>query len=194
MSFENLLLNYGKLIKHMEENSYSKHCILLLKTEINWLGKNGCLADSYETACAICEKQTNSSEMRRRYRLEYGILTRFDVDGIYSDYRRKEPLVKYGAYHHLNPEYKDVVDRYKDAASVRGLKPNTVKGNASAGACFLRSMQERGLCSLKRTKVSIRFSLMAVQTACRCAIKQLPRFCFLPGCDRAILPALPWMQ
>ena len=43
MSFENLLLNYGKLIKHMEENSYSKHCILLLKTEINWLGKNGCL-------------------------------------------------------------------------------------------------------------------------------------------------------
>ena len=148
MSFENLLLNYGKLIKHMEENSYSKHYILLLKTEINWLGKNGCLADSYETACAIREKQTNSSEMRRRYRLEYGILKRFDVDGIYPDYRRKEPLVKYGAYHHLNPEYKDVVDRYKDAASVRGLKPNTVKGNASAGACFLRSMQERGLCSL----------------------------------------------
>ena len=121
MSFENLLLNYGKLIKHMEENSYSKHYILLLKTEINWLGKNGCLADSYETACAIREKQTNSSEMRRRYRLEYGILKRFDVDGIYPDYRRKEPLVKYGAYHHLNPEYKDVVDRYKDAASVREI-------------------------------------------------------------------------
>ena len=148
MSFENLLLNYGKLIKHMEENSYSKHYILLLKTEINWLGKNGCLADSYETACAIREKQTNSSEMRRRYRLEYGILKRFDVDGIYPDYRRKEPLVKYGAYYHLNPEYKDVVDCYKDAASVRGLKPNTIKGNASAGACFLRFMQERGLCSL----------------------------------------------
>ena len=132
----------------MEENSYSKHYILLLKTEINWLGKNGCLADSYETACAIREKQTNSSEMRRRYRLEYGILKRFDVDGIYPDYRRKEPLVKYGAYYHLNPEYKDVVDCYKDAASVRGLKPNTIKGNASAGACFLRFMQERGLCSL----------------------------------------------
>ena len=31
---------------------------------------------------------------------------------------------------------------------MRGLKPNTIKGNASAGACFLRFMQDRGLCSL----------------------------------------------
>ncbi|MDE6974788.1 MAG: tyrosine-type recombinase/integrase [Lachnospiraceae bacterium] len=60
----------------------------------------------------------------------------------------KEPLVKYGAYHHLCPEYKEVVDRYKKAALRRGLKPNTIKGNASAGACFLHSMQDQGLYSL----------------------------------------------
>lgn len=140
MSFENLLSNYGKLIKHMEDNGYAKSYIRLLKTEINWLRKNGDLADSYEGACAIRQKQTDSLEMRRRYRLEYGILKRFDIDGIYPDYRMKEPLVKYGAYHHLCPEYKEVVDCYKKAASQRGLKPNTIKGNASAGACFLHSM------------------------------------------------------
>ena len=60
----------------------------------------------------------------------------------------KEPLVKYGAYHHLCPEYKEVVDRYKKAALRRGLKPNTIKGNASAGACFLHSTQDQGLYSL----------------------------------------------
>lgn len=148
MGFENLLLNYGKLIKHMEDNGYSKNYILLLKTEINWLQKNGDLTDSYEAACAMREEQTNSPEMRRRYRLEYGILKRFDVDGIYPDYRQKEPLVKYGAYYQLCPEYKEVIDCYKEAALLRGLKPNTIKGNTSAGACFLHFMQSRGLCSL----------------------------------------------
>ena len=106
MGFENLLLNYSKLIKHMEDEGYSKSYILLLKTEINWLQKNGDLADSYEIACAMREAQTNSPEMRRRYRLEYGILKRFDLEGIYPDYRLKEPLVKYGAYYQLCPEYK----------------------------------------------------------------------------------------
>lgn len=148
MGFENLLLNYGKLIKHMEDNGYSKSYILLLKTEINWLQKNGGLTDSYEAACAIREEQTDSPEMRRRYRLEYGILKRFDVDGIYPDYRLKEPLVKYGAYYQLCSEYKEVIDCYKEADSLRDLKPNTIKGNASAGACFLHFMQGRGLCSL----------------------------------------------
>lgn len=148
MSFENLLLNYSKLIKHMEDDGYSKSYILLLKTEINWLQKNGGLADSYEAACAIREKETNSPEMRRRYRLEYGILKRFDVDGIYPDYRLKKTLVKYGAYYLLCPEYKKVIDLYKEADSLRGLKPNTIKGNASAGACFLYFMQGKGLCNL----------------------------------------------
>ena len=158
MGFENLLLNYSKLIKHMEDEGYSKSYILLLKTEINWLQKNGDLADSYEMACAMREAQTNSPEMRRRYRLEYGILKRFDLEGIYPDYRLKEPLVKYGAYYQLCPEYKEVIDRYKEADSLRGLKPHTIKGNASAGACFLYSMQDKGLFRLSEIDESAAMS------------------------------------
>jgi len=145
MGFENLFLNADKLMKHMEDNGYSKSYILLLKTEINWLRANGGVIDSYETACVIRERQTTSSEMQRRYRLEYGILKRFDVYGIYPDYRKKEPLMKYGTYHQLNPEYREVVDCYKETALQRGLKLHTVKGNASAGACFLYAMQCKGL-------------------------------------------------
>ena len=158
MGFENLLLNYSKLIKHMEDEGYSKSYILLLKTEINWLQKNGDLADSYEIACAMREAQTNSPEMRRRYRLEYGILKRFDLEGVYPDYRLKEPLVKYGAYYQLCPEYKEVIDCYKEADSLRGLKPHTIKGNASAGACFLYSMQDKGLFRLSEIDESAAMS------------------------------------
>ena len=110
MNIENLLQNSGELIHHMEDDGYSKSYILLLKTEINWLKKNGDSVGSYEEAYQVRQSQTKSSEMQRRYRLEYGILKRFDLDGIYPDYRRKEPLKKRGAYHQLNVTFREVVD------------------------------------------------------------------------------------
>ena len=136
MNIENLLLHSDDLIRHMEDDGYSKSYVLLLKTEINWLKKNWHSVDSYEEACQVRQSQTKSAEMQRRYRLEYGILKRFDLDGIFPDYRRKEPLIKRGAYHQLNPEFKDTVDTYHDAELKRGLKPRTVKGNVSAVSCF----------------------------------------------------------
>lgn len=143
MNFENLLQTYPDLIKHMQDNGFSKSYILLLKTEINWLKKNGETVDSYESACKIRESQTKSYDMQRRYRLEYGILKRFDVDHIYPDHRRKEPLKKRGAYHLLNSEFKAIVDNYREADLLRGIKDHTVKGNASALSCFLYVMQEK---------------------------------------------------
>lgn len=148
MNIENLLLHSDELIQHMEDDGYSKSYILLLKTEINWLKKNGNSVSSYEEACQVRQTQTQSAEMQRRYRLEYGILKRFDFDGIFPDYRRKEPLIKRGAYHQLNPLLKDTVDTYRDAELKRGLKLQTVKGNVSAVSCFLLSMQNKGCCSL----------------------------------------------
>ena len=77
MNFENLFQNHDKLIQHMNDAGYAESYIRLLKTEINWLQKNGDSVDSYETACQIRQGQTKSPEMQRRYRLEYGILKRF---------------------------------------------------------------------------------------------------------------------
>ncbi len=164
MDFENLFLNADKLIKHMEGNGYSKTYIPLLKTEINWLRKNGDVIDSYETACIIREGQTSSPEMRRRYRLEYGILKRFDVYGVYPDYRKKEPLMKHDTYHQLNPEYREVVDCYKQTGLQRGLKLRTVIGNASAGACFLYAMQCKGLDCLPKIDEDAAMSFFTDQT------------------------------
>ena len=41
MNFENLFQNYDKLIQHMRDAGYAESYISLLKTEINWLQKNG---------------------------------------------------------------------------------------------------------------------------------------------------------
>jgi len=65
MSFENLLLHSGELIQYMRDNGYSESYILLLKTEINWLKKNGDSVDSYESACMVREGQTYYSIVPR---------------------------------------------------------------------------------------------------------------------------------
>lgn len=152
MIFANLLLHSGELIQHMRDNGYSESYILLLKTEINWLKKNGDPVDSYESACMAREEQTSSYDMKRRCHLEHGILKRFDVDGAYPDFRRKEPLIKRGAYYQLNSEFKEVIDLYQDADLRRGLKQHTVKGNASGGACFLLAMQKEGISCLSEIR------------------------------------------
>ena len=141
MSFENLILHSGELIQYMWDKGYSENYILLLKTEINWLKKNGDSIDSYESACHIREEQTSSYDMKRRYHLHYGILKRFDLDGVYPNYRRKEPLIKRGAYYQLCPEFREVIDLYQKAGEARGIKSHTIKGNASGGSNFLLFMQ-----------------------------------------------------
>ena len=161
MSFENLLLHSNELIQHMRDNRYSESYILLLKTEINWLKKNGDSVDSYESACMAREGQTSSYDMKRRYHLEYGILKRFDIDGVYPDFRRKESLIKRGAYFQLNSEFKEVIDLYQDADLRRGLKELTVKGNASGGACFLLAMQKEGISCISAIKEEEAMSFFA---------------------------------
>lgn len=148
MNFENLILHSDELIQYMWDKGYSENYILLLKTEINWLKKNRDSIDSYESACHIREEQTSSYDMKRRYRLHYGILKRFDLDGVYPNYRRKEPLIKRGAYYQLCPEFREVIDLYQEADEARGIKLHTINGNASGGSNFLLSMQAKGLFSL----------------------------------------------
>jgi integrase len=146
MNLKKLCNNYEKLINYMQDNGYSSSYIARLKTEINWLLCNNDKEDfhSYEEACYIRASRTKSSKMQKLYRLIYGILMRFDIYNEYPDRRRKEPLIKRGAYPQLNPVFKDVIDLYKKSDRKRSLKEKTIYGNASGGACFLLAMQNKG--------------------------------------------------
>ena len=150
MDIKKLQITYPNLIEYMAAAEYFPHYIRLLKTEINWILKNHDYKEilSYEHACKVRCLETSSSEMRRRYRLFYGILKRFDENNEYPDRRRKEPLIKRGSYHKLCPEFKEVIDLYQRSAEKRGLKEHTIYGNSSGGACFLWAMQELGHTSL----------------------------------------------
>ena len=148
MGFDELLSKADILIQHMREDGHSECYIRQVTTELSWLKKNGDSFGSYESACIAREAQTASSEMKRRYRLMYGILKRFDVDGVFPDFRLKDPLFKRGAYHQLRQEFKDVIDRFAADGRERGLKEKTVKGYSSAGSLFLLAMQKRGKGSL----------------------------------------------
>lgn len=146
MDIKKLQTTYPDLIEYMMDADYSPHYIRLLKTEINWILKNYVNYDisSYEHACDIRSNSTLSYDMKRRYRLFYGILKRFDESDVYPDRRRKEPLIKRGAYYKLCPEFKEVIDLYQEADKKRGLKKHTIYGNASGGSCFLLAMQKLG--------------------------------------------------
>lgn len=152
MKFENLFVHCEELITCMRDTGYAKAYIRQLTTEINWLKNHRDSADSYEQACRIRERDTVSKEMKKRYRLEYGILKRFDENGIYPDYRRKDPLVRRAAFYQLCPEFQDVINRYKETGLLRELKPRTVYGNASGASNFLLAMQKRDIFSLHEIK------------------------------------------
>ena len=148
MGFENLLANSEKLIQRMRDDGYSKDYIRSLVTEIRWLERNGSDIESYEEACRIREERSGSRHMRRHYRLMYGILKRFDHDGIYPSRRSVRPLFEYGAYQRLCPEFREVVDSFSLDARARGFEESTIKSDAANASCFLFAMQERGASSL----------------------------------------------
>lgn len=151
MDLEKLCSSHADLIQHMQNDGYSEDYVRRLKTEISWLIKNKEkeAAQSYEDACCIREKRTESSGMRRWYRLAYGILKRFDIYNEYPDRRQKEPLIKRGAYPQLNSTFREVIDLYKEADRKRGLNEHTIYGNASGGSCFLLAMQNKGYLTLE---------------------------------------------
>lgn len=150
MDIKKLQETYPILLEYMNSNDYSKHYIRLLRTEINWILNNyeSKEISSYEQACSIRSEQTFSYDLKRRYRLFYGLLKRFEEDSIFPNRRRQEPLVKRGSYHLLCPEFKEVIDIYCAADEARGLKEHTIYGNASGGSCFLLKMQNLGHTSL----------------------------------------------
>lgn len=151
MDLIKLCNKHSDLIRHMQTEGYSKNYIRRLKSEINWIKKNKEKINvlTYEDIYHIRAKLTESSEMKRWYRLAYGVLKRFEEYNDYPDRRRKEPLIKRGSYSSLNPVFKEIIDIYKKSALDRNLKEITIYGNASGGACFLLAMQNKGCISLE---------------------------------------------
>ena len=132
----------------MHEAGYSASYIVRLRTEINWLERNGGRFGGYEEACVAREAETASPHVRHGFRAAYGLLWRFEVLGERPDRRTAGFPSKRGAYHSLEPGFREVIDTFRRSGSASALEKSTVDGAASSCACFMLAMQEMGRCSL----------------------------------------------
>lgn len=83
-----------------------------------------------------------------RLRTLYAILQRFEEDGVFPNRRKGRPLLPRSSYFKLLPEFREVVDLYKNYAEKSGLKESTIKKRIYKSSCFLLHMQGRGHKSL----------------------------------------------
>lgn len=133
---------------HMRKEGFAGSYIRTILTDVRWLERNGSAYDSFAEACEARMAETKSDDMRRRYRLSFGILRRYVEDGTLPDRRRQTPLFPRGAYHELSDGFRSVVDSFAADARSRGLKERTVMGRVSVASRFLLSMQGLGRSSL----------------------------------------------
>lgn len=150
MNTQNLKENYPKLIDYMEGTGYCATYILKVRREIDHV-----LSRTDSKDCGsytdIYLEYANKSSSRHYLRDKLnclGIIERFDNRGQYPDGRRRQQIVKRGLYHLLLPEFKAVVDCYRASESKRNKKATTIIGEASHGASFLYSLQQKGINTL----------------------------------------------
>jgi len=136
----------------MEENGYSRHYIIKIKSEIKRVlakaDEEGwsSYADIYRDYTDILK---SSSSLRMKL-TSLGILEHFDLYGNYPNGQRRQEILQRGKYHLLNQEFKAVIDYYGAAEKKRGKKDSTIKGESHNAACFMFSLQQAGYDSLDK--------------------------------------------
>ena len=148
MVFDSLLSRAGELIERMLAKGYSPGYVRTVSTEIAWLRRNGDGYDSYESACAARESQTDSKSVRRSRRIAYGILKRFDLEDAVPERGHRDPLRERSAYHRLDGEFKRVADACAASARAGGLAESSVGGYVLTLASFLDDMRAMGRSTL----------------------------------------------
>jgi len=137
-------------LDYIEKEGYSESYIRRIREDIKWLLKNEKYR-SWKSYLDVYDDrvQNSKSEMYKKHqRTAFGAIQQFDLYEEYPNRRIKYGFIKRGAYDQLIPEFKDLIDFYKESDKLRGLKEQTINGNASAASRFLCAMQKKGLQSL----------------------------------------------
>lgn len=151
MDTQHLEERFHELIEHLESNGYSKGYIRKIRTEFNWIVSHSEDNEwgSYEDVYRERSASTSSENVRRTRRNAIAALERFDLHGILPDgIRRESSVTARGAYHLLLPQYKALIDHYRQVEAKRGRRESSIHHEASNASCFLYAMQLRGCTSL----------------------------------------------
>jgi len=146
MDLSNLKLNHTKLISYMEDQGYSKGYIHRVKAEIDriLLHEKDNSWDSYQDVYRDYESSSLSEHSIICKATLVGLIASFDLEGLYPDGCRWHALWSRGVYAQLLPEFRGLVDYYRNTAGTLKISEKTVKKNASALAGFLYALLGMG--------------------------------------------------
>ena len=150
MDFTNLREHYHKLLDYLAREDYTKSYIRRVKENVLWILRNE-KDKPWRTYLDVYQYRVQKPYTKlyqKNLRQAFSAIQQFDLYGEYPNRRPKNCLIKRGAYHQLNPEFKEIINYYMNSVKVKHLKKSTVEGNASGAASFLLAMQKRGMLSL----------------------------------------------
>jgi len=127
----------------MQGQGYSDSYISMVKNEINriLLCTDSNAWDSYLDIYLEYEGKSNRSPIGKATVI--GLIARFDTEGLYPDGQR-HALWNRGKYEKLLPDFKSLVDFYKQLPDLSTLRKTTIKSNISCLSSFLSFLQEMG--------------------------------------------------
>lgn len=150
MNLSNLRQNHPLLLSHMKESGYSENYIHSVQLEINRMlfREKDNQWNSYLDVYLDYASGSHSERALLYKATLVGLIAHFDLEGIYPGNHQRHTLWGRGVYTQLIPEFKGMVDHYRDLAEMLHICQNTVKTNISAISNFLFFFQKAGCGSL----------------------------------------------
>ena len=150
MNLSNLRQNHHLLLTHMKEAGYSESYIHSVQLEISQIllhEKNNSW-NSYQDIYQEYASHPHSERSLLCKATLIGLIAHFDLEGMYPGKHQWHALWGRGVYTQLVPEFKGLVDHYRNLADTLRICENTVKSNLSAISNFLYFFQKAGCHSL----------------------------------------------
>lgn len=150
MNLSNLRQNHQLLLAHMKKIGYSESYIHSVQIEINriLLYEKDHSWNSYQDIYQDYASAPHSERSLLGKATLLGMIAHFDLKGLYPGKHQWHTLWERGVYTQLVPEFKGLVDYYRNLTNTLQICENTVKKNISAISNFLYYLQKAGCNSL----------------------------------------------
>lgn len=150
MDLTHLQQHYNELLDYLEQDGYTKSYIRQVREQIGWLLKHAQdnTWKSYVDAYNDRAGNSQSKLYRKNLKIAFCAIQQFDLYGQFPDRRAKNCFIKRGAYHQLLPEFRELVDYYRESDEAHRLKESTVYHNSMGASSFLLYMQQKGIAAI----------------------------------------------
>ena len=138
MNVTNLKESYQNLLSFMAEKGYKESTINCYRNQIQWILDNEENREwtSYKDIYLEYASYGYSYNWLRGKKALLGTLERFDLYGEYPDGKHHYPFFARNAYDFLLPDFKRIIDFYKDSQEKSSLRPSTISNRACSASKF----------------------------------------------------------